>query len=342
MKIAGVIIAGGRSARMGSEKAIIPMGGRRLIDRVHERVAPQVDRLVINTNGDGRRFPGLDVFHLPDILTDIGTPLAGLHAGLRWARKEHFDALLSVPCDCPFLPEDLVTRLAEAGARAAIARSGAQDHVLTGLWNCELADRLDIFLSGGRHRVKDWAHDCGAVAVEWPLDPYDPFANMALGRSLMQGGVPDDGIVWMDRSVSLSPSFAKGHYSRGLIDCLAGRTDEARLGVDLAIGLSPLDPLLAPMLMIKAYTFMMDGEYAAARDLSLRAVRITQSHYHVVATAAITCHLAGDRLQAAHWAQHLLDQHPDASATLVLRMNYASEQTRATIRGALNALGIPD
>ena len=75
---------------------------------------------------------------------------------------------------------------------------------------------------------------------------------------------------------------------------------------------------------------------------SLRAVRITQSHYHVVATAAITCHLAGDRLQAAHWAQHLLDQHPDASATLVLRMNYASEQTRATIRGALNALGIPD
>ena len=181
MKIAGVIIAGGRSKRMGSEKALMPVSGRRLIDRVFARIAPQVDRLVINTNGDGRRFPGLDFVLIPDIRTDIGTPLAGLHVGLHWARNEGFDALLSVPSDCPFLPGDLVIRLAGAGERAAIARSGARDHVLTGLWDCALADRLDHVLGAGRHRVKDWAHDCGAVAVEWPATPCE--CSRAPGRT---------------------------------------------------------------------------------------------------------------------------------------------------------------
>ena len=186
MRIAGVIIAGGKSARMGSEKALITLGGRRLIDRVAARVAPQVGQLVINTNGDGRAFPGLNFFLIPDILTDIGTPLAGLHAGLHWARKEHFDTVLSVPCDCPFLPEDLAKHLAGSGARAAIARSGVQDHVLTGLWNSELADRLELFLKGGHHRVKDWAQDCGAVAVDWPPHPYDPFMNVNTPEDLAE------------------------------------------------------------------------------------------------------------------------------------------------------------
>lgn len=186
MRIAGVIIAGGRSARMGSEKALIPVNGRRLIDRVVARVAPQVDRLVINTNDDGRRFPGLDILHIADIRKDIGTPLAGLHAGLHWARGEGFDALLSAPSDCPFLPEDLVTRLAGASERAAIARSGARDHVLTGLWDCALADRSDHVLGAGRHRVKDWVLDCGAVTVDWPSIPYDPFMNVNTPEDLAE------------------------------------------------------------------------------------------------------------------------------------------------------------
>ena len=154
MRIAGVIIAGGRSMRMGSEKALVPVGGRRLIDRVAQRVAPQVDRLVINTNGDGGQLQGLGFALIADIRTDIGTPLAGLHAGLHWARKENFDALLSVPCDCPFLPENLVTRLAGSSGLAAIAKSSDQDHVLTGLWMCALADQMDQALNGGRRRVK--------------------------------------------------------------------------------------------------------------------------------------------------------------------------------------------
>lgn len=175
------------------------------------------------------------------------------------------------------------------------------------------------------------------------LDPYDPFANMAMGRIHMLEGEPDDGIFWYDRSVSLSPSYSRGHYSRGIIDALKGRSVEARRSLDLALGLSPLDPLLSSMLAMKALSFMVDGEFAAARDWSMRAVRSNQAHFYVVATAAALCHLAGDKAQAAHWVQLLRARRPDASVLTYLRgLPFASAEIRATLRGALNALGIPD
>ena len=85
------------------------------------------------------------------------------------------------------------------------------------------------------------------------------------------------------------------------------------------------------------------GEFAAARDWSMRAVRSNQAHFYVVATAAALCHLAGDKAQAAHWVQLLRARRPDASVLTYLRgLPFASAEIRATLRGALNALGIPD
>ena len=175
------------------------------------------------------------------------------------------------------------------------------------------------------------------------LDPYDPLANMAMGRVHWLEGSPDDGIHWYERSVSLSPSFAKGYYSHAIVDALAGRSAQSRARIDVSLGLSPLDPLLGAMLAIKARAFMVDGDYAAARDWSMRAARSDQSHYHVVASAAMDCYLAGDHAQAAHWKAILIARRPDVSVTLYLRgLPFSDPQTRATIRSALNALGIPD
>ena len=60
-------------------------------------------------------------------------------------------------------------------------------------------------------------------------------------------GCPDDGLDGLDRSAELSPNYAKGNCSRAFPQVLRSRTGEARTGIDMAIGLSPLDPLLAPM-----------------------------------------------------------------------------------------------
>jgi TolB-like protein len=178
-------------------------------------------------------------------------------------------------------------------------------------------------------------------AVE--LDPYDPLASMAMGRVQSLEGNPEDGIFWYERSVRLSPNFAKGYFSQGVSDLLAGRNVQSCVDVDLSLGLSPLDPLLGPMLSIKAMSFLLEGNRALARDWSLQAVRSNQSHYIVIASTALICHLAGDAARAAHWTAVLLARRPDASVSMFQRaLLFADLQTRAMIRRALVELGLPD
>jgi molybdenum cofactor guanylyltransferase len=176
MKVLGVIIAGGKSSRMGQEKALMVWHGQPLIAHVAERLGPQVETLAINANGDAQRFDSLGLPVFPDELRDIRTPLAGLHAALRWAAAASFDAVLTVPCDGPFLPEDLRLRL-EALA-PAIATSAGQKHYLTGLWPVALRATLEKALGQGQRRVQDFVAASAANVVEWPVGRVDPFANI--------------------------------------------------------------------------------------------------------------------------------------------------------------------
>ena len=171
MKIAAVIIAGGKSSRMGRDKALVEVAGRPVIRWIADRIAPQVASLAINANDDRLAFLGFPV--ISDISHDIGTPLAGVQAGLSWAKAKGFDAVLTVPSDSPFLPLDLVARL--AGQGPAIAASGEQRHFLTGLWPIRL---LDVLESNAPRRVQDFARQVSARVVEWPIEPYDPFFNI--------------------------------------------------------------------------------------------------------------------------------------------------------------------
>ncbi len=187
MRVAGVIIAGGRSARMGSCKAWLTVGGSTLLARTIERITPQVTALALNVNGNPAVYAGLNLTLIADLHPDIGTPLAGLHAGLSWVRQQGFDALASMPCDCPFLPHDLVSRLASANADAAIAASSGQPHFLTGLWSHTLLEKLEQAIGTGQTvRVKDWAASTGAARIEWPSQPYDPFFNINTPEQLAE------------------------------------------------------------------------------------------------------------------------------------------------------------
>jgi molybdopterin-guanine dinucleotide biosynthesis protein A len=182
MKIIGAIIAGGQSSRMGGrEKAFLELASKPVILRVIEQFEPQVDQLVINANGDASRFSefGLDV--VPDVLTSLTTPLAGLHAALKFTKSVDADVLVTVPSDTPFLPFDLVARLLEniAASGAAIATSGGQEHYIIGAWKMELLDDLERAIAGDNlFRVKDWALRASAQRVEWPVEPHDPFFNV--------------------------------------------------------------------------------------------------------------------------------------------------------------------
>jgi molybdenum cofactor guanylyltransferase len=176
MRVLGAIIAGGKSSRMGGDKALMVWQGKPLIVHVVERLMPQVEALAINANGDAQRFGFLGLPAFPDELHDIHTPLAGLHAALHWAALRSFDAVLTAPCDGPFLPLDLRIRL--AAQMPAVAASGGQTHYLTGLWPVSLQQTLETALTGGLRRVQDFVALAEAKSVEWPMIPRDPFANI--------------------------------------------------------------------------------------------------------------------------------------------------------------------
>lgn len=181
MKILGAVIAGGRSTRMGSEKALILLDGVSLMERALSRLRFQVQDMAINANGDASRFAAFNLPVVADELAGVGTPLAGIHAMLSHGQALGFDAVVTVPSDTPFLPLDLVSKLVAAGEHtgAAIARSGGQDHYLTGIWTTAMAKPLErLIREENLHRVQDLATRARAERAVWPALPHDPFFNI--------------------------------------------------------------------------------------------------------------------------------------------------------------------
>jgi molybdopterin-guanine dinucleotide biosynthesis protein A len=173
--IVGVILAGGRSQRMGGgDKCLQPLAGQSILAHVIARFAPQVSTLVINANGDPQRFAnfGLPVFG--DAAAGFAGPLAGVHAGLEWTRRHcpEASAIATVAADSPFFPPDLVARLAAQrdadNAILAVARSADGLHPVFGLWSVTLEDTLLRALRDGERKMTDWVASQGGVAVDFP------------------------------------------------------------------------------------------------------------------------------------------------------------------------------
>jgi molybdopterin-guanine dinucleotide biosynthesis protein A len=185
VKLVGLLLAGGQSRRMGGgDKALRVIGGVSLLERVIERMRPQVETLVLNANGDPARFAGFGLPVVPDSVPDYAGPLAGVLAGLDWTAEHRPDCpyIVSVATDAPFLPGDLVSRLVrgmeKSGADLACAASGGQPHPVIGLWPVRLREdlRRAVVVETVR-KVDVWTARHRLATVPFPSDPIDPFFN---------------------------------------------------------------------------------------------------------------------------------------------------------------------
>jgi molybdopterin-guanine dinucleotide biosynthesis protein A len=180
----GLILAGGRATRMGGgDKGLLRLGGRTLLERVVDRVSPQVEGLALNANGDPARFARFGLPVLADPLPGFPGPLAGVLAGLDWAAAQGANDVVSVAADTPFFPPDLVPRLLMARDEAAVpialaATPGPERHPTFGLWPVALRDDLRAALEGGLRKVVDWTDRHGAASAVFPVGGYDPFFNV--------------------------------------------------------------------------------------------------------------------------------------------------------------------
>lgn len=134
------------------------------------------------------------------------------------------------------------------------------------------------------------------------LDPLDPFANLNLGRSFWLSSEPVAGLGWLERSISLSPNFAQGHYSRAFAEAIQGQSLSALKHASAALDLSPLDPLLYAMHGVRALAKLQSGELEAAASAAAAAVHAPRAHHLIYMIAAATHALAGDRQAAQRYA----------------------------------------
>lgn len=182
--IAGVLLAGGLSRRMGGgDKSLRVLGGATILARVIARARPQVAALVLNANGDPARFREFGLPVVSDSIPDFAGPLAGVLAGLDWAAVNVAGAthVASFATDAPFLPTDLVARLADAVKDGrhdlACAASDGRSHPVFGLWPLDLREDLRAALHTGMRKVDQWTARHRLAVVDFPVQPEDPFFN---------------------------------------------------------------------------------------------------------------------------------------------------------------------
>jgi molybdopterin-guanine dinucleotide biosynthesis protein A len=188
--IACILLAGGLSTRMGGgDKPLRLLDGRPVLGHLLDRLRPQTGALAISANGDPARFASLGLPVIPDTIPGHAGPLAGILAGMEWGlRLGKVTHIVSIPADTPFVPRDLVGRLAAAAAGTAsglaVAASEGRTHPPIALWPLALRDELTRFLDeGDQRKVSAFAMRhapaiCPFDAVRIGGRDVDPFFNI--------------------------------------------------------------------------------------------------------------------------------------------------------------------
>ncbi|CAN7471865.1 molybdenum cofactor guanylyltransferase MobA [Rhizobium sp. LjRoot30] len=185
--VPAIILAGGRSSRMGSNKALLPLGGVPMLRHIIDRLSPQVTSVSLNAPPGWAGDFGLPL--VADRVAGEAGPIAGIAAGLHHALRQDCGAthILTVPSDSPFFPADLVSRLHAAVSDErdiVIAVSGGQDHPVFGLWPLALSEEMEFFLqTDERRRLRDFfrrhvTREVDFPFLETPAGPIDPFFNV--------------------------------------------------------------------------------------------------------------------------------------------------------------------
>jgi len=183
--VAVVILAGGEGKRIGGGKPLKTFRGERLIDRALGQARLWSDKVAVAVR-DRSQIRATPADLISD--EDVPGPLGGLISGMKFAGAEGRHLLLVIPADMPFLPLDLLGRLRQAigDKGCALAESAGHIHPVCSLWRASAIAEAERYSASGRRSLKGLAASVGFVAVEWPVEPTDPFFNVNTNEDLAE------------------------------------------------------------------------------------------------------------------------------------------------------------
>lgn len=201
-KTIAVILAGGRSSRMGGQpKCLCSLGEERIIDTLLAKLAPQVDEILLNIAPDSTlaedifRHPSHRPAHISiveDVYSSFSGPLAGIASSMQYlrARKSSANWLLSVASDTPFIPTDLYSRFLQATKlhknHVYVAQHNHQQQYVFALWNIALFPRLDTILRAAEnYRMQDILRLLEAISVDFSSSDENAFFNVNTPQDLI-------------------------------------------------------------------------------------------------------------------------------------------------------------
>jgi molybdopterin-guanine dinucleotide biosynthesis protein A len=184
--IVGILLAGGKSRRMGGgDKCLLQLGGKTILQHAIDRATPQVGNLILNINGDPDRFSHYNLNIVSDDIGNFAGPLAGVLTGMHWVKENHPECkwIVTFPTDTPFFPMDLASQLYDAvsdnKAELACAASGGRHHPVFGIWPVDLFAALKVaMIDNGVRKIDDWTSGYNMKTVKFEFRKIDPFFNI--------------------------------------------------------------------------------------------------------------------------------------------------------------------
>ncbi len=182
--IIGVILAGGKSSRFGSDKSLIKLGNKTLIEHALSKIEKDFNEILIVSNQHEFQILKKNIFVINDYIDGQLGPLVGILSAMKWVKqnKRNYKWIASFPCDTPFFDTKVISELKKASKNSSkklfFLKSGEKRHNIFGLWSIELINILEKDIKNNYRKVEFWADKIGFENIIINADKFDSFLNI--------------------------------------------------------------------------------------------------------------------------------------------------------------------
>ena len=183
--ILGVILAGGKSSRFGSNKADAHLGDKTLLEHTISKVEKNFLEVLIVSNNESIKINKKNVFLVKDFIKGQLGPLIGILSAMKWIEQNNkkYKWIATFPCDTPFFDDSIIEKLKNCSISndnlLFFLNSRKKRHNIFGLWSLKLIDILEEDIRSNNFRkVELWADKIGVQKIEVNTEGFDKFLNI--------------------------------------------------------------------------------------------------------------------------------------------------------------------